>query len=471
MKPINANEIVLQTFQNGFKQIRKYPDFLNVVVTRPDLLPEELQNKIKNDTFLKDYRKMSVEYKGYIRVAIYRIRGFENDLILKPGGMPTSIINSEARRIDRGCDDKYCIFCCVKIIEGDNISPSDWKNSHYACRECSNEHKDKGRKKERANSKKKLIRKLKEEAGEGDISKHMILRKTSTIDFGYRLSKNPKYLVRDPLEYSVLYVCHQLFLREYSYGFIEEWVDKCFKLGSIERRISKVALWKKLNKQEPVEAPRGFKLKDLERTCVGCGDLFFRPVFKTNINLLKKDSDENYLYCTDRCRINNKDRNQKIKYLLEQANKDPEEGRVYVMINEVWKDRVKVGITTQDDDTRIDQYNSYDPYKRYKKVYERTFKHIRLVDALFKHDFRTIDLGYEDRNPGVESQEWYNISKDVVIEHIEMFEEVELNEENVLEYLSKDLSATSTINRIALLITKQKEVEQKIAKLKLETIS
>ena len=129
---------------------------------------------------------------------------------------------------------------------------------------------------------------------------------------------------------------------------------------------------------------------------------------------------------------------------------------------------VKVGMTTQDNDSRMDSYNQNDPLRRYKKVYERPFKNIKLIDNLFKHDFRTIDLGYKDRNPGVESQEWYNISKDIVIEHIEMFEEVELNEENVLEYISKDLSATSKINRIALLITEQKEIEQKIAKLKLE---
>ena len=304
---------------------------------------------------------------------------------------------------------------------------------------------------------------------EGDISKHMILRKTSTIDFGYRLAKNTKYLVRDPLEYSVLYVCHQLFLRGYSYGYIEEWVDKCFKLGGIERRISKVALFKKLNKQEPVEAPRGFKLKDLERTCIGCDDLFFRPVFKSNITLLQKVGDENYHFCTDRCKIKHWNRKNRIKRLLEQVNKDPEEGRVYVMTNEGLGDEwVKVGMTTQDNDSRMDSYNQNDPLRRYKKVYERPFKNIKLIDNLFKHDFRTIDLGYKDRNPGVESQEWYNISKDIVIEHIEMFEEVELNEENVLEYISKDLSATSKINRIALLITEQKEIEQKIAKLKLE---
>jgi hypothetical protein len=231
-------------------------------------------------------------------------------------------------------------------------------------------------------------------------------------------------------------------------------------------------LFKKLNKQHPLEAPRGFKLKDLERICVACGDLFFRPVFKTSINSLQKVSDENYHFCTDRCKMKHWNRKNRIKRLLEQINEDPKEGRVYVMTNEVWGDDwVKVGITTKDDDTRIDQYNSYDPYKRYKKVYERTFKHIKLIDNLLKHDFRTIDLGYEDRNPGVESQEWYNISKDMVIKHIEIFEEAELNEENVLEYISKDLSATSKINRIALLITKQKEVEQKIAKLKLETIS
>jgi len=384
VKPINANEVVIQTYPSGYEQTRKYPDFLNVVVTRPDLLPEELQNKIKNDTFFKDYRHMSDEHKGDIRLAIYKIRDFEDCLILTKGGMHSSKINHPKEQKKRNSFDSFCIYCCIKIVAGENQLESDRKSGHYACDDCAREHKNKGtpRDKERSKARRKAKRKLEEEAGENFLPKNCIRRVNSVIPFGYSELKGKNYFKRNPFEYKILFVCQQLHLLNTPFHVIDKFIDRTYKANKLKRRISKTGIYKAVRTRDPVEPPKNFSLDDIRHTCPGCCEIFYRPVFKTKL-LVESDISESHYYCEPDCQRKTSNKREEIKRRLNNLNKDPEKGRVYVVTNSAFGDGwCKVGITTRNDDSRIAQYNMYDPLKRYKKVYERNFKLIKLIDSL-----------------------------------------------------------------------------------------
>ena len=110
---------------------------------------------------------------------------------------------------------------------------------------------------------------------------------------------------------------------------------------------------------------------------------------------------KNSKYCK-RC---NAERSKYYRNKSSKSNTDYDNLYIYIVINDSWKDYIKLG-RTKDIDRRLSTYQTNSPFRDYKMYFYKKVKDVDLIENYFKTNYNGCN-------------EWFKIDKDIAIKIIE----------------------------------------------------
>jgi hypothetical protein len=311
---------------------------------------------------------------------------------------------------------KKCRECNVVLIKGSkkttpkgNCYPSNMQNHKRICNSCLSSYY-----KNKRNEKYKVP---------------YIKRKTSTIPFGYELSEIDGYLKPVPDELKILYVAHEwiktgISLEEAAF-FIKENTNK---------KISKVALWKQIKKNNLVKNLYDLNIEKLKRNCKICDKIYFHSPVGTKVNGTGKRE-----YCSKLCKRTNTARQNRIRHLYKMLNNKPKKGFIYCITNPSFEGWVKVG-KALNLKKRLTGFNGSTPYRNFKVEYKRKFENYSRAEYFL---LCKLNIASEKQ-----SSEWFKIDLNKAIDIIKNYQDIDITPKNIDEYHSPKSNLISNLQRV-----------------------